>query len=39
VGTVSDGRALLETAPQLKPDLIIVDIAMPLMNGLDAGYA
>jgi len=37
VGTVSDGRALLETAPQLKPDLIIVDIAMPLMNGLDAG--
>jgi DNA-binding NarL/FixJ family response regulator len=37
VGTASDGRALLETAPQLKPDVIIVDIAMPLMNGLDAG--
>lgn len=37
VGTASDGRALLETAPQLKPDVIIVDIAMPLMNGLEAG--
>lgn len=37
VGTVSDGRALLETAPQLKPDVIILDIGMPLMNGLEAG--
>jgi len=37
VGTASDGRVLLETAPQLKPDVIIVDIAMPLMNGLEAG--
>jgi len=37
VGTVTDGRALLETAPQLKPAVIIVDIAMPLMNGLEAG--
>jgi DNA-binding NarL/FixJ family response regulator len=37
VGTASDGRALLETAPRLKPDVIIVDIAMPLMNGLEAG--
>jgi len=36
VGTVSDGRALLETAPQLKPDVIIVDIGMPLMNGMEA---
>jgi DNA-binding NarL/FixJ family response regulator len=36
VGSVSDGRALLETAPQLKPDVIIVDIGMPLMNGLEA---
>jgi len=36
VGTVSDGRALLETAPQLKPDVVIVDIGMPLMNGLEA---
>ncbi|HEX8879205.1 MAG TPA: response regulator transcription factor, partial [Candidatus Acidoferrum sp.] len=37
VGTVADGRALVETAPQLKPDVIVVDIAMPLMNGLEAG--
>lgn len=37
VGTVADGRALLEMAPQLKPDVIVVDIGMPLMNGLEAG--
>jgi DNA-binding NarL/FixJ family response regulator len=37
VGVASDGRVLLETAPRLKPDVIIVDIAMPLMNGLEAG--
>ena len=36
VGAVSNGRALLETAPQLKPDVIVVDIGMPLMNGLEA---
>jgi len=37
VGTVSDGRALLETAPLLRPDVVVLDIAMPLLNGLDAG--
>ena len=37
VGTASDGRALLETASQLQPDIIVVDIGMPLMNGLEAG--
>jgi DNA-binding NarL/FixJ family response regulator len=37
VGSVSDGRALLESAPQLKPAVIIVDIGMPLMNGFEAG--
>jgi DNA-binding NarL/FixJ family response regulator len=37
VGTVSDGRALLEIAPQLNPDVAIIDIGMPLMNGLEAG--
>src|SRR5262249_1540504 len=36
VGTVADGRALLEVAPQLKPAVIVVDISMPLMNGLEA---
>jgi DNA-binding NarL/FixJ family response regulator len=37
VGTVSDGRALMEAAPNLKPDVIVIDIGMPLMNGLEAG--
>ncbi len=37
VGTVSDGRALIEAAAKLKPDVIVLDIAMPLLNGLDAG--
>jgi DNA-binding NarL/FixJ family response regulator len=36
VGSASDGRALLEIAPGLKPDVIVVDIGMPLMNGLEA---
>ena len=36
VGTVRDGRALLEAAARLKPDIIIADISMPLLNGLDA---
>jgi DNA-binding NarL/FixJ family response regulator len=37
VATVGDGRALLETASALKPDVVVVDVAMPLLNGLDAG--
>jgi len=37
VATVSDGRALVRAAVELKPHLIIVDVAMPLLNGLDAG--
>lgn len=36
VGTVADGRALLRQAPALKPDLVLVDLNMPLLNGLDA---
>lgn len=36
VATVSDGRALLEAAATLRPDVVIVDISMPLLNGLDA---
>jgi DNA-binding NarL/FixJ family response regulator len=36
-GTVSDGRALVRLAQTLKPDVVIVDITMPLLNGLDAG--
>jgi DNA-binding NarL/FixJ family response regulator len=37
VGAVSDGRALLRDAPVLKPDVLVVDIGMPLLNGLEAG--
>lgn len=37
VATVADGRSLLETAPQVNPEAIVVDIGMPLMNGLEAG--
>ena len=37
VGVVSDGHALLKAAPELKPDVVIVDIAMPPLVGLDAG--
>ena len=37
VGTVTDGRALLEEFARLHPDVVVVDVAMPLLNGLDAG--
>ncbi len=33
----TDGRALVEAAPALKPDAVVLDIGMPLLNGLDAG--
>jgi DNA-binding NarL/FixJ family response regulator len=36
VGTVADGRALITEALRLEPDVIVVDIGMPLLNGLDA---
>jgi DNA-binding NarL/FixJ family response regulator len=36
VGVVADGRALLKEAAKLMPDVIVLDIAMPLLNGLDA---
>jgi len=37
VGEVGDGLALLEAASKLKPDVVVLDVAMPLLNGLDAG--
>jgi DNA-binding NarL/FixJ family response regulator len=37
VGMVTDGRALLEECSRLHPDIVLIDIAMPLLNGLDAG--
>jgi DNA-binding NarL/FixJ family response regulator len=36
LGIVADGRALLSTAQALRPDVIVLDIGMPLLNGLDA---
>jgi DNA-binding NarL/FixJ family response regulator len=36
VGCVEDGVALLKAADALKPDIVLLDIGMPLLNGLDA---
>ena len=37
-GEASNGREGIEKAQQLKPDLIVPDLAMPVMNGLDAAH-
>jgi DNA-binding NarL/FixJ family response regulator len=37
VGTASDGRALVEAARKLEPDVIVADVSMPHLNGLEAG--
>ena len=36
VGAVADGHALVEAALRLEPDVILVDISMPILNGFDA---
>ena len=36
VGMVEDGRALLEAAQRIQPDIVILDVSMPLLNGIDA---
>jgi DNA-binding NarL/FixJ family response regulator len=36
VGTVGDGRALLDASNRLHPDVIVADISMPMLNGIDA---
>ena len=36
VGTVEDGRAMVAAAKELKPDVIVADISMPLLNGIEA---
>jgi DNA-binding NarL/FixJ family response regulator len=38
VGQVGDGRALVAEAAVIRPDVILLDVAMPLLNGLEAGY-
>lgn len=37
VGMFADGRALMEGAAALNPNVIVLDIGMPMMNGLNAG--
>ena len=37
VGIADNGRALLQMASELRPEVVILDIAMPQLNGLDAG--
>src|SRR5271156_2826895 len=37
IGVVMDGRALIAEASRVQPDVIVLDVAMPLLNGLDAG--
>jgi DNA-binding NarL/FixJ family response regulator len=36
IGVVADGRAMLQEAIRLKPDVVVADVSMPLLNGLDA---
>ncbi len=36
-GIVGDGRSLLKEAPPARPDVVVLDVAMPQLNGLDAG--
>jgi len=36
VGVVLDGRSMVKEAIRLRPDVIVVDVSMPLLNGLDA---
>lgn len=36
IGVVEDGRKMVEAARTLKPDLIVADITMPLLNGIEA---
>jgi DNA-binding NarL/FixJ family response regulator len=37
VGTASDGRELIKIVREQKPDVVVTDISMPVLNGLDAG--
>ncbi len=39
VGSVADGKSLLDTALRLVPDLVVLDISMPILNGIDVARA
>ena len=36
VGTAQDGRAIVEAAARLRPDIVVLDVSMPILNGIDA---
>ena len=36
VGTVANGKTLISAAERLKPDVVVVDISMPVLNGIEA---
>lgn len=36
VGIVEDGRALVEAVEKLQPDVVVADVSMPLLNGIEA---
>ncbi len=38
IGTAIDGRQALEAAMELKPDVLVLDISMPVMNGFETAY-
>jgi DNA-binding NarL/FixJ family response regulator len=38
VGAVENGRALVSAARQLNPDVVLLDVSMPLLNGIDAAH-
>ena len=37
VGTAENGKALVDAAVRLRPDVVVLDISMPILNGIDAG--
>jgi DNA-binding NarL/FixJ family response regulator len=39
VGAAEDGKALVEAALRLKPDVVVLDVSMPILNGIDAARA
>ena len=36
VGSVEDGRSLLDAAKRLRPDIVVLDISMPVVSGIEA---